>query len=79
MCSRLMDVTDETEVLVRSAIFGREVLRAYESICEGSGLKLLSHHRGGAAGCLPHRALVGEPRRHNGEWVVAMPKFAPGL
>lgn len=40
--NRAVDVTDETEVLVRSAVFGREVLRAYESTCAISGLQLLS-------------------------------------
>ncbi|MDU0369551.1 HNH endonuclease [Hymenobacter endophyticus] len=39
---REVDVTDETEVLVRSAVFGREVLRAYSSTCAVSGLQLLS-------------------------------------
>lgn len=39
---RAVDVTDETEVLVRSAVFGRAVLRAYESTCAVSGLQLLS-------------------------------------
>lgn len=40
--NRVVDVADETEVLVRSAVFGREVLRAYESTCAVSGLQLLS-------------------------------------
>lgn len=39
---RALDVTDEAEVLVRSAVFGREVLRAYQSTCAVSGLQLLS-------------------------------------
>lgn len=40
--NRAVDVADETEVLVRSAVFGWEVLRAYESTCAVSGLQLLS-------------------------------------
>ena len=40
--NRAVDVTNETEVLMRSAVFGREVLRAYESTCAVSGLQLLS-------------------------------------
>ena len=40
--NRAVDVADETEVLVRSAVFGREVLQAYESTCAVSGLQLLS-------------------------------------
>jgi putative restriction endonuclease len=40
--NRVADMADETEVLVRSAVFGREVLRAYESTCAVSGLPLLS-------------------------------------
>ena len=40
--NQVVDVADETEVLVRSAVFGREVLRAYESTCAVSGLQLLS-------------------------------------
>ena len=40
--NRVVDVADETEVLVRSAVFGREVLRAYESTCAVSGLRLVS-------------------------------------
>jgi putative restriction endonuclease len=40
--NREVDVADETEVLMRSAVFGREVLRAYESTCAVSGLQLLS-------------------------------------
>jgi putative restriction endonuclease len=39
---RALDVADEAEVLVRSAVFGREVLRAYQSTCAVSGLQLLS-------------------------------------
>jgi len=39
---RSVDVADEAEVLVRSAVFGREVLRAYQSTCAVSGLQLLS-------------------------------------
>ena len=39
---RAVDVADEAEVLVRSAVFGREVLRAYQSTCAISGLQLLS-------------------------------------
>jgi putative restriction endonuclease len=39
---RKVDVADEAEVLVRSAVFGREVLRAYQSTCAVSGLQLLS-------------------------------------
>lgn len=39
---RAVDVADEAEVLVRSAVFGREVLRAYQSTCAVSGLQLLS-------------------------------------
>jgi putative restriction endonuclease len=42
MYRRAVDVADETEVLVRSAVFGREVLRAYASTCAVSGLQLLS-------------------------------------
>lgn len=38
---RAVDVADEAEVLVRSAVFGREVLRAYQSTCAVSGLQLL--------------------------------------
>jgi putative restriction endonuclease len=33
---------DELETLVRSAVFAREVLRAYDSTCAVSGLQLLS-------------------------------------
>jgi len=40
--NRAVDVTDETEVLVRSPVFSREVLRAYQSTCAISGLQLLS-------------------------------------
>ncbi|WP_051718362.1 HNH endonuclease [Hymenobacter sp. IS2118] len=40
--NRVVDVADETEVLVRSAVFGREVLRAYQSTCAVSGLQLVS-------------------------------------
>ena len=40
--NRAVDVTDEPEVLVRSAVFSREVLRAYQSTCAVSGLQLLS-------------------------------------
>lgn len=40
--NRVADVADETEVLVRSAVFGREVLRAYQSTCAVSGLQLVS-------------------------------------
>lgn len=40
--NRAVDVADETEVLVRSAVFSREVLRAYQSTCAVSGLQLLS-------------------------------------
>ncbi|MGI4733654.1 MAG: HNH endonuclease [Janthinobacterium lividum] len=40
--NRAMDVADEPEVLVRSAVFSREVLRAYQSTCAVSGLQLLS-------------------------------------
>ncbi|UOQ80999.1 HNH endonuclease [Hymenobacter sp. 5414T-23] len=39
---RAIDVADETEVLVRSAVFGRQVLQAYASTCAVSGLRLLS-------------------------------------
>lgn len=39
---RTVDVADEAEVLVRSAVFVREVLRAYQSTCAVSGLQLLS-------------------------------------
>jgi putative restriction endonuclease len=39
---RAVDEADEAEVLVRSAVFGREVLRAYQSTCAVSGLQLLS-------------------------------------
>ena len=39
---RAVDVADETEVLVRSTVFGREVLRAYGSTCTISGLQLIS-------------------------------------
>ena len=39
---RVVDTADETEVLVRSAVFGREVLRAYQSTCAVSGLQLMS-------------------------------------
>jgi putative restriction endonuclease len=39
---RTVDKADEAEVLVRSAVFGREVLRAYQSTCAVSGLQLLS-------------------------------------
>jgi putative restriction endonuclease len=39
---RAVDVADEAEVLVRSAVFVREVLRAYQSTCAVSGLQLLS-------------------------------------
>lgn len=37
-----MDVADEPEGLMRSAIFSRKVLRAYQSTCAVSGLQLLS-------------------------------------
>ncbi len=40
--NRAAPVADETEVLVRSAVFSREVLRAYQSTCAVSGLQLLS-------------------------------------
>ena len=61
--NRAVDVADETEVLVRSAVFGREVLRAYRVDLRGVGAAAAEHHGGGAAaGCLPHCALVGEPR-----------------
>ena len=40
--NRVADVADETEMLVRSAVFSREVLRAYESTCAVSGLQLVS-------------------------------------
>ncbi|MFD2717441.1 HNH endonuclease [Hymenobacter monticola] len=40
--NRVVDVADETELLVRSAVFSREVLRAYESTCAVSGLQLVS-------------------------------------
>ena len=40
--NRAVDVADEPEVLVRSAVFSREVLRAYQSTCAVSGLQLLS-------------------------------------
>ena len=40
--NRMVGAADETEVLVRSAVFGREVLRAYQSTCAVSGLQLLS-------------------------------------
>ena len=40
--NRAVDVADEPEVLVRSAVFSREVLRAYRSTCAVSGLQLLS-------------------------------------
>jgi putative restriction endonuclease len=40
--SRVVDMADETEVLVRRAVFSREVLRAYQSTCAVSGLQLLS-------------------------------------
>lgn len=40
--NRAVDVADETEVLVRSAVFSREVLRAYQSTCAVSGLQLVS-------------------------------------
>jgi putative restriction endonuclease len=39
---RAVDVADEAEVLVRSAVSRREVLRAYQSTCAVSGLQLLS-------------------------------------
>jgi putative restriction endonuclease len=39
---RAVEVADEAEVLVRSAVFGREVLRAYQLTCAVSGLQLLS-------------------------------------
>ncbi len=39
--NRAVDVADETEVLVRSAVFSREVLRAYQSTCAVSGLQLV--------------------------------------
>jgi putative restriction endonuclease len=39
---RTVDVADEAEVLVRGAVFSREVLRAYQSTCAVSGLQLLS-------------------------------------
>lgn len=39
---RAVDIADEAEVLVRSAVFVREVLRAYQSTCAVSGLQLLS-------------------------------------
>jgi putative restriction endonuclease len=40
--NRAVDMADEPEVLVRSAVFSREVLRAYRSTCAVSGLQLLS-------------------------------------
>lgn len=40
--NRAVDVADEPEMLVRSAVFSREVLRAYQSTCAVSGLQLLS-------------------------------------
>jgi len=40
--NQVVDVADETEVLVRSAVFSREVLRAYQSTCAVSGLQLVS-------------------------------------
>lgn len=40
--NRAVDVTDETEQLVRSGVFVREVLRAYDTTCAVSGLQLLS-------------------------------------
>ena len=40
--NRAVNVADETEVLVRSAVFSREVLRAYQSTCAVSGLQLMS-------------------------------------
>jgi putative restriction endonuclease len=40
--NRAVDVADEPEVLVRGAVFSREVLRAYQSTCAVSGLQLLS-------------------------------------
>jgi putative restriction endonuclease len=40
--NRAVDVADEPAVLVRSAVFSREVLRAYQSTCAVSGLQLLS-------------------------------------
>jgi putative restriction endonuclease len=40
--NRVAADADETEVLVRSAVFSREVLRAYQSTCAVSGLQLLS-------------------------------------
>jgi putative restriction endonuclease len=39
---QVVDMADEAEVLVRSAVFSREVLRAYQSTCAVSGLQLLS-------------------------------------
>jgi putative restriction endonuclease len=40
--NRVVDGADETELLVQSAVFSREVLRAYESTCAVSGLLLVS-------------------------------------
>ena len=40
--NRAVDVADEPEVLVRGAVFSREVLRAYQSTCAVSDLQLLS-------------------------------------
>lgn len=42
MYQRAVNVADEAEVLVRNAVFGRDVLRAYQSTCAVSGLQLLS-------------------------------------
>jgi putative restriction endonuclease len=39
---RVADMADEAEVLVRSTVFSREVLRAYQSTCAVSGLQLLN-------------------------------------
>jgi putative restriction endonuclease len=40
--NRVADAADETDVLVRRAVFGRQVLRAYQATCAVSGLQLLS-------------------------------------
>jgi putative restriction endonuclease len=42
MYRQAVDVADEAEIIVRSAVFGREVLRAYQSTCAVSGLQLVS-------------------------------------
>jgi putative restriction endonuclease len=42
MYRRAVDVADEAEIIVRSAVFGREVIRAYQSTCAVSGLQLVS-------------------------------------